>query len=211
MDEKAASIIEILNAQLPVYFRPILEFQGIMKAHGSALGTVEEVYTQLRNNFYLATCDEPTIAYYEKLFKIAVHAGDSLDFRRGRILQKFITIVPFSVDFLRNQLTELYGEDGYTLDIDAVALILKIKVTSDRYRAIDLLYDLLLDVVPAHIQILANQQTTNNVSGRLYASGNISGTFIQTIYNENRLDIPCGVNTAAGIISGTMIKSIKSI
>jgi hypothetical protein len=36
-----------------------------------------------------------------------------------------------------------------------------IVVTSDRYGAIDLLYGLIWDVVPVHLEINANQQITN--------------------------------------------------
>ena len=121
--------------------------------------------TRLQENFYLSTCDEETVAYYENLFGLRVRLGDTLDFRKERLLQKFNTVVPFSIGFLKAKLGMLYGTDGYTLDVDSVESILRIKVTSDRYGAIDLLYDLLWDVVPAHMKIIANQETVNTVPG----------------------------------------------
>lgn len=177
-----ANSVEILTNQLPTYFRPVLEFQNILIAHGYALDQFDANMYQIAANNYLSTCDESTIAYWENLLGIVYRFGDTLEYRRTRVLQKFNTIVPFSIGFLRDKLTELYGADGYELSVDSAACTLTVKVTSDRYGAVDLLYDLLWDVVPAHLQIIANQETTTNVGGgRLNAAGFAARTYIQTI------------------------------
>mgnify|MGYP001733008554 FL=1 len=200
---------ETLRGQLPEYFQPIIEFREILKAHGYSLDKLDETSEKVKDNNYIATCDEETIAYYEKLLGITYRFGDTMEYRRARVLQKYNTIVPFSIEFLRDKLTELYGEDGYEMSVDSVACKLKIKVTSDRYGAIDLLYDLLWDVVPAHIQILANQQTTNRVPCRLYAAGAVSRVFVQTIYRHTVYNIEEAANTG-GAVSGTKIQTISN-
>ena len=200
---------ETLRGQLPEYFRPIIEFREILKAHGYSLDKLDETSEKVKDNNYIATCDEETIAYYEKLLGVTYRFGDTMEYRRARVLQKYNTIVPFSIEFLRDKLTELYGEDGYEMSVDSVACKLKIKVTSDRYGAIDLLYDLLWDVVPAHIQILANQQTTNRVPCRLYAAGAVSRVLVQTIYRHTVYDIEEVANTG-GAVSGTKIQTISN-
>ena len=200
---------ETLKEQLPEYFRPIIEFGEILKAHGCSLDELDKTRVKVQDNNYILTCDEETIAYYEKLLGITYRFGDTMEYRRARVLQKYNTIVPFSIEFLRDKLTELYGEDGYEMSVDSAACKLKIKVTSDRYGAIDLLYDLLWDVVPAHIQILANQQTTNRVPCRLYAAGAVSRVFVQTIYRHTVYDIEEAANTG-GAVSGTKIQTISN-
>lgn len=200
---------ETLRGQLPEYFRPIIEFREILKAHGYSLDKLDETSEKVKDNNYIATCDEETITYYEKLLGITYRFGDTMEYRRMRVLQKYNTIVPFSIEFMRDKLTELYGEDGYEMSVDSTACKLKIKVTSDRYGAIDLLYDLLWDVVPAHIQILANQQTTNRVPCRLYAAGAVSRVFVQTIYRHTVYDIEEAANTG-GAVSGTKIQTISN-
>ena len=200
---------ETLRGQLPEYFQPIIEFREILKAHGYSLDKLDETSEKVKDNNYIATCDEETIAYYEKLLGFTYRFGDTMEYRRARVLQKYNTIVPFSIEFLRDKLTELYGEDGYEMSVDSVACKLKIKVTSDRYGAIDLLYDLLWDVVPAHIQILANQQTTNRVPCRLYAAGAVSRVFVQTIYRHTVYNIEEAANTG-GAVSGTKIQTISN-
>ena len=199
--------VEVLTGQLPRYFRPVIEFQEILKAHGYGLSGICDVMTRLQENFYLSTCDEETVAYYENLFGLRVRLGDTLDFRKERLLQKFNTVVPFSIGFLKAKLGMLYGTDGYTLDVDSVESILRIKVTSDRYGAIDLLYDLLWDVVPAHMKIIANQETVNTVPGFFNVAGGISSAFEQTIYEYTVTDIEGKAHTTGGM-SGTVIKKI---
>ena len=209
MDKKnCENPVEVLKGQLPKYFKPIIEFQEILKAHGYGLDEIGKAMTQLQENFYLSTCDEEMVAYYEKLFGLRVRLGDTLNFRKERLLQKLNTVVPFSVAFLKAKLGMLYGDDGYTLDVDSVESILRIKVTSDRYGAIDLLYDLLWDVVPAHMKIIANQETVNTVPGFLIAAGGISSEFEQTIFQYTVTDIEGKAHTSGGM-SGTVIKKIK--
>jgi hypothetical protein len=204
-----SSAEKVLKQQLPRYFRPISEFGEILKAQGYGLDQFDKASTKVYANNYIATCDEETIAYYERLLGIVYRFGDTMEYRRTRVLQKYNTIVPFSVGFLRDKLTELYGEDGYEMSVDSAACKLKIKVTSDRYGAIDLLYDLLWDVVPAHIQILANQQTTNRVPCRLYVAGAVSRVFVQTIYRHTVYDIEEAANTG-GAVTGTKIQTISN-
>lgn len=177
-----ANSYDTLYNQLPDYFRPIIEFVEILKGHGSALDDLDANAAQVEANNQIQTADEATIAQWERWLGITYKFGDDMDFRRQRILQKFNNVTPFSIGFLENQLTELYGLNGYVLEVSSENLTLKINVTSDRYGAIDLLYDLLWDVVPAHVQIIANQETTNNIGGsRLYAAGFVTSTYIQTI------------------------------
>ena len=186
---------ETLKEQLPEYFRPIIEFGEILKAHGCSLDELDKTRVKVQDNNYILTCDEETIAYYERLLGITYRFGDTMEYRRARVLQKYNTIVPFSEEFLRDKLTELYGEEGYEMSVDSAACKMKIKVTSDRYGAVDLLYDLLWDVVPAHIQILANQQIVNRVPCRLYTVGTVSRVFVQTIYRHTIYEIKEVVNS----------------
>ncbi|MEY8339069.1 putative phage tail protein [Lachnospiraceae bacterium 62-35] len=165
---------------LPQYFRPVLEFQELMEAYGTVLNELEKNINQVWDNIYIQTCDEETVKMYELQFGITASPWETLEYRRQRILQKFNTIVPFSIEFLEDRLTELFGQD-YTLSIDPAACRAEISITSDRYGAVDLLYDLILDVVPAHLEIVSNQQVTNYISDNIYAAEVMTGALIQKI------------------------------
>lgn len=165
---------------LPEYFRPVLEFQQLMKLHGSASEILEKMIGQLGKNCFVQTSDAAAIRYYEELFGINYKPGETLEFRRLRVLQMFNVIMPFSIGFLRQQLTDMFGSD-YELEVDSEHCQLRVVVTSSRYGAVDLLYSLLWDIVPAHLELTANQQVTNSLDGKLYLYGIMSATRVQTI------------------------------
>lgn len=177
-----SNVVEVLKKQLPDYFKPIIEYQAILLAHGYELDILDGLSLNVRDNNYISTADERTIAFWESVLGLTYSFGDSLDLRRAKVLQKFTTSPPFSIGFLKDRLTQLFGEDGYTVTVDPIDCTIDIKVTSNRYGTIDILYDLLWDILPAHIKIFANQQVTNYVGGsRLYTGVVTSRTFIQTI------------------------------
>lgn len=170
-----------LKMLLPEWFKNILEFNKLLEVEEVELEAVEESIRSVRNNCFIQTADENTILLYEKRFGIAYQYGETLEYRKSRILQRYNTVVPFTIGFLRNRLAELYGPDGYTLSVNSKTCLLTVKVTSDRYGAVNLLYDLLWDIIPAHIQIIASQEAKKNIKGGLYIGTTISGTKITTI------------------------------
>lgn len=176
-----SNVHEILMNQLPTWFKPVLEYIELMNIHGAEMDSIEAYMQQIYNNFFIQTADEATIAQWENYFGLIVNFGDTLEFRRARVLQKFEQTIPYTIFHLREKMTELYGEDGYTLTVTPETNELRVFISSNRYGAIDLLYDLLWDVVPAHLRIIANQQVVNTVPSDTYVGGLLSRTFIQTI------------------------------
>lgn len=169
--------------QLPTWFKPVLEYIALMEAYGVSLDKINLNEQAIYNNLFIQTADEATITAWEKLFKITLRYGDTLDFRRQRLLQKFNQIVPYTIWHLRDRLNELYGNE-YTMTVDPVACTIRILVTSDRYGAIDLLYDLIWDVVPVHLKLTANQQTTNYITSNKHIGAFMAKTFVQTVAPE---------------------------
>ncbi|MFR1834372.1 MAG: putative phage tail protein [Lachnospiraceae bacterium] len=165
---------------LPEYFRPVMEFQKIMEVHGAALDKAEQQINQVRDNCSIQTADEETIAYYEDLLGIMYKQGESLNYRRERVLQKLSAIVPFSVEFLKTRLYELYGED-YELEIDSIRCTISISVNTGKDGALDLLYSLLWDVLPAHLEIIASQKVENAINKPIYNAVNVSKICMQLI------------------------------
>lgn len=172
---------DVLMEQLPTWFKPVLEYVALMQAFGGQLNLVNTSSQQIYYNQFIQTADLATIRTWEKLFNITVRYGDTLEFRRTRLIQKFSQIVPYTYWDLRDRLTALYGEDGYTLEVNSEECWIKIFVTSDRYGAIDLLYDLIWDVVPAHLRIYANQEVQNYLISNANVGAVISNTFVQNI------------------------------
>ena len=169
-----------LKMLLPEWFQNVVEFNELLETEAIELEEAEDCIHSVRNNCYIQTADEETILLLEKRFGI-VYQGESLEFRRSRIKQRYNTVVPFTVGFLKDRLAELYGVDGYEVMVDGKKSLIDIKITSDRYGAVDLLFNLLWDILPAHIQITARQVNTKNFKGVLSLGSTVSGTKVITI------------------------------
>ncbi len=167
---------QILMDQLPTWFKPVIEYIALMKTYGVEVDSIAEKANQIYRNFFIQTCDEQRLRYWEKLFGITIRYGDTIEFRRQRLIQMFAQIVPYTVFDLRDRLTDLYGDD-YELTVDPETCKITIKVTSDRYGAVDLLYDLIWSIVPAHLQVIANQEARTYIE----SAANV-GAFCATTY-----------------------------
>lgn len=171
---------KILMDQLPGWFKPVLEYIAIMYGGSVELARLGEDAEQIRLNDHIQTADEATIRYWERFLGIASSAGDTLAFRRDRVMMRINQTVPYTVWHLRDRLRELFGED-YTLEVNPEECWIRIIVTSDRYGAISLLHDLIYSYVPAHLYVYSNQQVSNVTSSDAYYAARMSRTFEQTI------------------------------
>lgn len=171
---------QILMDQLPEWFKPILEYIAIMQAYAGVFSGIEEKIALLEANYFIQTADDATLRYWEKLLGIPIRMGDPLEFRRQRIFLRLNERAPFTIWDLRDRLTKLFGDD-YTMSLDVPNCKLYISVTSERYGAIDLLYDVINEIVPVHLAIKANQQVTNFIASKHYLGALTTRTFEQTI------------------------------
>ena len=136
---------------LPEWFQQIEEFKQIMAVEGNMLGNVEKDMGKVYQNHFIKTADKEIISDYEGWMEIRNQAGESLDYRRERVLQKLNTLPPFTIWFLRNRLNAVLGEDGYLLCVNPTECMLEIRIISDRPRAVEMVFDLMRDIVPAHL------------------------------------------------------------
>ena len=77
---------EILMDQLPKWFKPVLEYIAIMRGGSVGLGDIEGDAERIRANTHVQTADTDTLRYWERLLGISSGAGDTLDYRRERVM-----------------------------------------------------------------------------------------------------------------------------
>lgn len=171
----------ILMDRLPEWFKPVLEYIAIMRGGSVELGRYEEIAEQIRANTHVQTADADTLRYWERLLGISSAAGDTLAYRRQRILMRINQTVPYTISNLADALRELFGPTGYSLTVNAEECWIKIFVSSDRYGATSLLHDLIYSYVPAHLYVYSNQQVSNHTNSDAYTADRMSRTFEQVI------------------------------
>lgn len=174
---------EILMDQLPEWFKPVAEYIAIMQAYAAQLSGIESAAGQVEKNFFPQTADSESLKYWESLIGLTARAGDTLAFRRDRVMMRLNQKAPITYWHLRDRMTELFGND-YSLKVDPQACKIIISVTSSRYGAIDLLYDVINELVPTHLLVLANQEVTNYTDSDRYAAMIITHIREQNIYGS---------------------------
>lgn len=175
------SAYDVLMDNLPDYFKPVLEFIQIMRAHGYALDQLDGNIRDVYNNFYIQTCDVTTLAYYEGLLDIVPNTGETLKYRKQRVIQQLSLVPLFDINWLNDNLTELYGAGGYDLTVSSVNSTLDIDIKSGIYNAVQLFYDFIWDVIPAHIALSTSQNVSTPIPISLYTGAYISSTSMSII------------------------------
>lgn len=117
----------------------------------------QEAYQGFLNNF-VKTCDLEGIRRWEKIFNIlADEINDSLEYRKGRVLNKLMQQPPYTKIFLDQMLLNLFGENMYTLQIFENEYKIKIDIETN----IDGLYQDTLEnirgIIPANMILEAIQ------------------------------------------------------
>lgn len=161
-----------LLTMIPEWFQRVLEFPEIMKAYAYALNGLDGNIKQLWDNQYIQTCDEATLSQYEALLGITP-VGD-LDYRRQVVLNKYSMTVPFSIGYLKDRLTQIYGDNR--VEVDPINCVLTVDLYESGTGSVDSVYQLLYDVVPAHIEIRLIKQGLVDIEDNAYV-GSYVGSY----------------------------------
>lgn len=131
----------------------------------------------VKGNFFIQTCDEDMLEYWESLLGIDLYGNETLDERRQTILLYLNNRFPTSEPYIRHVMDGLFGEDGYSLSIN----------TNDPYRLDIRMFDTTYDSVkrfmrwfirmcPAHLLFHANE--TERANETLYISSVAPGQYL---------------------------------
>lgn len=178
------SAYDVLYDNLPDYFKTVKEFIEILKAHGYALDGLDSSIQSVYDNFFIQTADTTILSYYEHLLNVTVSPDDTITYRRERIMQLLSLVPQFDINWLKTKLNELYEVDGYVLDISPVESTLSIDITTGIPNAIQLFYDFIWDVLPAHIAFSAKQDVETDIPIHLYEAGIMSSTVTGGCYGS---------------------------
>ena len=171
---------ELLMRKLPGWFKPVLEYNAIEKAHAVPVAQFSEAADTIQHNFFIQTADEETIKRIERILGISAQPSDTLEYRRQRILTATQQTSPFTEWHLRERLTELFGDD-YTLTVDSENSTISIYTSSARYGAVELLDELIAAVIPAHLYVESNQEVVRFANSNQYVAVSVDHTVIHDV------------------------------
>lgn len=171
-----------LRELLPPVYRAIKTMYSIAGTENETLKGSLELGSLIKDNFYIQTCDESTLQYYEALLNITIHEGDSLDDRRKNILLTINNQQPYTLPFLKEQLNVIIGEGLWRVSItDGVNMT--ISVTDSFDSSISSMIFFVNRIKPAHVafQVKSEMYSFESVIPLSYAQG---ACFVQSIANQ---------------------------
>lgn len=135
----------------PEWIRGNLEIKNISDACSPILRRLLGDINQLSLDAHILTASADTISEWETLLNITPYATDSLETRRFRVYVRINEKLPFTETWLRNQLTTLLGAEGFTMELNAEALTLDVKISVNNQSNFETVKDFLERVVPLNV------------------------------------------------------------
>lgn len=138
----------------PRWFREILDFQSLCYTEKQELTALAEAMAQIRKNLFVQTMDEGTTAQWESILRILYTPGETLDYRRLRVLNRLALRPPFTLQFLRQKLEAIFGPGNWTAEMDYphyTLLVEMLAASPDQFAGVDAFLDVLGIVKPCHI------------------------------------------------------------
>ena len=141
-----------LLAQLPAWYRRILDYQELCLAEGEELEALASAITATADNLFFQTMDREAVGQWEKVFHITPDpAAESLAFRRERLLNRIATQPPFTLRFLEKRLDALVGPGKWTVEVDYAGYTLTIETAAYDQSYAQEITATLDRIKPAHI------------------------------------------------------------
>ena len=178
---------EELLKLLPVWYQRIKEYPEIMKAYASAFSQLKVHLANVSNNLYLTTCDEPTLADWERLMKIYPAPGEDLDTRRNNVIARWGMVGEYNAGYYREQFNLFFGKDSYVF----YKFSCSIPLPGDSYMILEfktyipngrkLAYEIWLLTAPVHVELKVYDRYDTEINSKMYFGGACSQTTIITI------------------------------
>lgn len=99
---------------LPPYLQGVQEIKTLGASIDPPAVQSQERLVQIWYNQFVTACDEETLRRRERLFGILADSlREDIEFRRERLLLRYRTRLPLTMNFLRQRLDEIIGQDQY--------------------------------------------------------------------------------------------------
>ena len=145
---------------LPQFMQNYVEMQEIMRTEQTE---VDRLWLEIENAFadqFIQEATERGVNRWETMFGISPKDTDTLDERKFRILTKLNQELPYTLRKLKQTLTNLCGENGYSISVDSANYQVVVKLGLSNENNYMEVQKILEKMIPANmtqiVQILYN-------------------------------------------------------
>ncbi len=110
--------MRLLKKYLPSLYRENKEMEGLMNAEQPIYDEAETDIKFAFSRQFVVTADEKGVEQYEKILGIMPTATDSLEFRKRRVITRLSTTPPYTLNYLKQQLTTIFGAGNFNAWVD---------------------------------------------------------------------------------------------
>jgi hypothetical protein len=190
-----------LQTLLPPVYAGIKSMYATAESENTELFEAKADYAKILENFFVQTCDVPTLEYWENIMGIKLYGDETVESRRQMVLLYLANNLKITKPYVKQRMLELFGVGNYEFEYDEYNnLIVNVRVYDASTNAIKRFLDWFTKVCPAHIRWLyghiENTQATNYISSGTtsHESVTTSGSMqfgTSTIYlGQNQMTVP---------------------
>ena len=140
-----------IEKYLPDWYKRVADYNAIMSAESGQMRIAESLTKEVYGNFYFSSMDEAGLAEWENIFGIIYSPGETVEFRRDRIINRLSMRPPFTLQFLKEQLDKLIGEGNYAIVVDAANYTIYVESSAESQAYATEAAFTINHIKPAHI------------------------------------------------------------
>lgn len=179
--------VDLIN-HLPQYLQNYKHLKLIMERLTPEIQLLEDETEIIKDNQFIANCNETGISMFENLLEIYPSRDDELQTRIDRVLFKWLVFPPYTLRYLVNVLNDLYGVDNYEIIEDFKNYEFDIKfINNFTPSGIVAFYDYIGGIKPANLGLNLSMHSTENTT--LYAGVTLKGKYVKTTFYLDRVSI----------------------
>jgi hypothetical protein len=136
---------------LPPYMQEYLEIKAIMRAEQPEIDELWSATERTLADQFILDSTEYGVMRWESMLKISPKATDTLDERKFRILTRLNQELPYTLTRLKEMLTVLCGNNGFTIDLQANRYHIDIKLGVGNHNNYGEVEQMLNAMIPANM------------------------------------------------------------
>ncbi|MDE7281912.1 MAG: YmfQ family protein [Ruminiclostridium sp.] len=166
-----------LVSYLPPFMAEYKEINAVLTAEMPEFEAAWRAVDGVLYNEFISTADEDGIARFEKMTGVLPSQGDTLEIRRARVMNKWLSRLPYTVKMLIAQLRILCGGDDFTVKRKFEGYQIDITTHLREHSRVQELDKLLEEMIPANIKVVSINITAVKADGEavVYSAIGLSG------------------------------------
>lgn len=170
-----------LIGYLPPVLQKVLDFKIINEANEPEISLAWDALALVMANQFLEEADERGVSVWEQELKIHPKDTDTLAVRKARVKMMWNLKTPYTLPWLRDWMTGVFGADRHAERVDGYALTIQLwqDLSEDMSRKTEELLDMLSNVLPENLWLVMEHifpTVTATVPIRAHLGMRLSGT-----------------------------------